>query len=165
MYPEASVVYTDTNGTTYDVPCYVPGKAKEVSDADCPAPFVHPHADDHAEICILPCPVPAYTDDEYTLMWMISNLIELFGFCLNLFMLCTWMLEKSLWKQPYQLKFCVGAGIVYGAPPTDKKVPQKNASFQFQHSPFPNFFSGFVGTLPSLALKYKLACACETEEW
>jgi hypothetical protein len=115
MYPEASVVYTDTNGTTYDVPCYVPGKAKVVSDADCPAPFVHPHADHHAEMCILPCPVPAYTDDEYTLMWMISNLIELFGFGLNLFMLCTWMLEKSLRRQPYQLKFCVGAGIVYGA--------------------------------------------------
>jgi hypothetical protein len=78
--------------------------------------------------CIQACPVQAYTDGEYTTMWGISNGIGLIGFSFNLFMACTWLIagKKHFDKVPYQLKFCVFAGLLFS----------------------------LVATLPSLALKY-----------
>ena len=138
LYPEATSIYAFPNGSTQEVPCFIPGKA-EVQKADCPYPFVNPIADDHPESCIQPCPPAAYTDNEYTVMWAAANSIGLIGLCLNIFMACTWLIggRRFLSDQPYQLKFCVFAGILHGA----------------------------VETLPSLALKYNLACGCQTEEW
>jgi hypothetical protein len=101
---------------------------------------VNPVADDHIESCVQPCPVQAYTDEEYTWMWALSNSIGLVGFGLNSFMACTWIVaggKKCLSSQPYQLKFCVIAGLLFGV----------------------------IATLPSLALKYDLPCECATEEW
>jgi hypothetical protein len=70
-------------------------------------------------------------------MWAIKNGIELVGLSLNLLLSSTWVVAGNLSKQPFQVKFCVGAGLLLGA----------------------------IGTLPSLALKYELPCECETEEW
>ena len=138
LYPLASSVYTFEDGTTAAVPCFVPGKAQRTK-ASCPYPFVTPIADDHFKSCVQPCPVGAYTDSDYTWMWGIGNSIGIVGFSMNLFMACTWFIEggKYFQKQPYQLKFCVFSGVIYG----------------------------MVGTLPSLILKYDLACDCPTEEW
>jgi hypothetical protein len=139
LYPVTSSVYTHDDGTNFDVPCFVPGEAKEIPKIQCPFPFVNPLAVDHISSCIQPCPSQAYTDAEYTLMWMISGGIGLAGMFLNLFMAFTWMIggKKYFSDQPYQLKFCVFAGLLFAA----------------------------VETLPSLALKYDLPCGCETEEW
>ncbi len=72
-------------------------------------------------------------------MWGFSNGIGTVGLLLNLFMALTWTIadKRDLMKTPYQLKFCVFAGLLFGA----------------------------VGTLPSFILKYDLPCTCETEEW
>jgi hypothetical protein len=72
-------------------------------------------------------------------MWGFANGIGLVGFFLNSFMALTWLLggKRCLSGQPFQLKFCVFAGILYGV----------------------------VATFPSLMLKYDLPCECETEEW
>ena len=139
LYPDAKSIYTLSDGSTQDVECFVPGAAREASGVECPAPFVSPIASDHLESCIQPCPVEVYTDEEYTMLWGLSNGIQLVGFALSLFMVSTWGLAgwKHFNAQPYQLKACVFGGILYG----------------------------LVGTLPSLVLKYDLACGCETEEW
>jgi hypothetical protein len=138
LYPEASVTYTQDDGSILDIACFIPGVA-EVQKVVCPLPFVNPLADDHLESCIQPCPVQAYTDDEYTLMWGFSNGIGVVGLSLNVFMAATWAngSRNEFSALPYQLKVCVFAGILYG----------------------------LVGTLPSLVMKYGLPCACETEEW
>jgi hypothetical protein len=138
LYPEKTVVYTDADGTSYDVSCFVPRTA-EVQTVQCPLPFVNPLAVDNVQSCIQSCPVSAYTDEEYTFMWSFSNGIGAVGLLLNLYMALTWTIadKRDLMKTPYQLKFCVFAGLLFGA----------------------------VGTLPSLILKYDLPCTCETEEW
>jgi hypothetical protein len=138
LYPETSVEYTDADGTSYDVSCFVPNTT-EVQRLQCPLPFVSPLAVDNVESCIQPCPVPAYTDEEYTFMWGFSNGIGAVGLLLNLFMAFTWAIadKRDLMKTPYQLKFCVFAGLLFGV----------------------------VGTLPSFIFKYDLPCTCETEEW
>ena len=138
LYPEASVTSTQGDGSFFDVACFTPGVV-EVQKVICPLPFVNPLADDNLESCIQPCPVQAYTDDEYTLMWGFSNGIGVVGLSLNVFMAATWAMgsRKEFSALPFQLKVCVFAGILYG----------------------------LVGTLPSLVMKYELPCACETEEW
>jgi hypothetical protein len=138
LYPETSVTYAKDDGSFLDVACFEPGVA-EVQKGKCPFPFVIPLADDHLESCIQPCPVQAYTDDEYTMIWGFYNGIGVVGLFLNVFMATTWAVagRRHFSTLPYQLKVCVFAGIVYG----------------------------IVGTLPSLMMKYDLPCACETEEW
>jgi hypothetical protein len=139
LFPETSSVYTMPDSTKHNVACHVPGAAKEVAKFECPRPFVNPIADDHIQSCIQPCPVQAYTDDEYTVMWTVANGVGLVGLFLNLFMACTWVIagRRHFYKQPFQLRWCVLAGILFG----------------------------IIATLPSLALKYSLACECETAEW
>jgi hypothetical protein len=138
LYPETFITHTHADGTADNVTCFVPGAA-EVPKVDCPYPFVNPISATHTESCTQPCPVQAYTDSEYTLMWGFSNGIGLVGYFLNVFMALTWFLggRRCLSEQPFQLKFCVFAGILYG----------------------------MVATLPSLMMKYDLPCECETEEW
>jgi len=138
LYPEKSFEYTLFDGTVRDVQCFIPGEAKEAARFGCPQPFVNPIDDNHVESCIQPCPVQAYTDEEYSVMWAISNGIGIIGLSLNLFMTCTWMIagKRIRSKLPYQLKFCVFAGLLFG----------------------------MLGTLPSLILKYDLPCECDTEE-
>ncbi len=138
LYPETSVRYMQDDGSIFDVACFEPGVV-EVQKVTCPFPFVNPLADDRLESCIQPCPVQAHTDDEYTLMWGLSNGIALVGLSLNVFMAATWAIggRKYFSTLQYQLKVCVFAGIVYG----------------------------LAGTLPSLIMKYELPCACKTEEW
>jgi hypothetical protein len=138
LYPETSVVYTKADGTTYDVSCFAYG-VMEVPKVDCPYPFVNPLSSENVQGCIQPCPVQAYTEDEYTSMWRWFNGIGMVGLILNLYMAATYALagKKQFSKTPYQLKFCVFGGILYGV----------------------------VGTLPSLVMKYDLPCSCTTEEW
>jgi hypothetical protein len=71
-------------------------------------------------------------------MWALSNGIGMVGFASNLFLACTWLIagKSHLSEQPYQLKWCIFAGLAHG----------------------------LVGTFPSLILKYDLPCECETEE-
>ena len=136
LYPETSAKYTGPQGT-YDVPCTIPG-AVEIPETSCPDPFVTPLAVDSVVPCIQACPVQAYDDNEYTAMWATSNGVGIIGFALNLFMACTWFIagKQHLSDQPFQLKWCIFAGLVYG----------------------------LVATFPSLILKYGLPCECETEE-
>jgi hypothetical protein len=140
MYPKTTSVYTHSDGTTQEVPCFSPDKASEVPQIKCPYPFVNPLAINSIVSCIQPCPVQAYTNEEYTIMWGISNGIGLLGFGLNWFMLLTWLSASNgkvgIRNQSLQLIICIIAGILYG----------------------------IVVTLPSLAMKYELACECPTEE-
>jgi hypothetical protein len=86
LFPNASSTYTDSNGIVHNVPCFIPGEAPDAGEIKCPYPFVNPLADDHLASCIQPCPVQAYTDEEYTWMWGISNGIAIVGFSMNVFM-------------------------------------------------------------------------------
>jgi hypothetical protein len=70
-------------------------------------------------------------------MWAIKIGIELVGVLLNLFMSLTWLIAGNHSKQAFQVKFCVGAGLLLF----------------------------LVETLPSMVLKYELPCECKTEEW
>ena len=81
-----STLYTLPDSTTREVACFVPGEITEIPQIECPHPFVNPLAIDHVESCIQPCPVQAYTDEEYTLMWGLSMGVGLVGFALNFFM-------------------------------------------------------------------------------
>ena len=65
-------------------------------------------------------------------MYIKINFCDAFGFVLNLFMICTWMLAgwQYFSDQPYQLKFCVFGGALFG----------------------------LIGTLPSLVMKYDNWC-------
>jgi hypothetical protein len=112
--------------------------AAEIPKIDCPYDFVNPLAADHLESCIHPCPVQAHDESEHTTMWALSNGIEVVGFALNLFLACTWFIagKRHLSDQPFQLKWCMFAGLV----------------------------CALVGTFPSLILKHDLPCECETEE-
>jgi hypothetical protein len=85
LYPEASSLYTRPDGTMLDVPCFTPGEAKEIT-LDCPDPFVNSIAKDSLEPCVQPCPVQAYSDSEYSLLWGLSMGIQLSGLFLNMFM-------------------------------------------------------------------------------
>ena len=138
LYPEVSSTYTLADGTDLDVECFAPGEV-EAAATECIFPFVNPRDEDHVEGCIQPCPVQAYTDEEYRRMWGVSNGIGLLGLILNMFLAGTWLLggKKHFNDAPYQLKFAVFAGLLYGA----------------------------VGTLPSLLMYSDLSCGCETEEW
>jgi hypothetical protein len=140
LYPKEFVQYADADGISFSVPCFIPGEAKRVTRS-CPAssaPFVSPLNPDRSETCIKPCPVPAYTDGEYSVMWAISSCIGTLGLGLNSFMACTWVLSgrKAFASIVTQLKACVFFGIMYG----------------------------LVETLPSLILKYDLPCETVTEE-
>jgi hypothetical protein len=91
MFPEVSSEYTDPKtGLQYSVPCYIPGAEAETEKNVCPDPFLVPNDENHPRTCILPCPVPAYTDDQYNIMWEASCTAAVIGLILNTFMVATW---------------------------------------------------------------------------
>jgi hypothetical protein len=138
LYPESSSLYTTKDGTEHAVSCFIPKEASDAAQADCPFPFVNPVDQGNIKPCVQACPVAAYSDEEYSAMWTPYVVVGTVGFLLNIFVVCTWALgkKKEFQALPFQLKFCVFAGIA--------------------------FF--LVGTLPVLMLKYDLPCFCETEE-
>jgi hypothetical protein len=139
LYPESSSAYSGDDGKMFDVPCFAPKRVEgAIIDTDCPSPFLASITPDHYQSCIQPCPVAAFTDEQYTVMWSFSVAMGVLGFLLNAFVACTWVLggKRLFKKQPFEIKFCVFAGICIG----------------------------LLDTLPSLVLKYDLPCACETAD-
>jgi hypothetical protein len=139
LFPESTSTYS-INGVQHHVPCTIAGQARgATAKIECPNPFVLPIDPNNAKSCVGPCPPPAYTHDEYSLMWMIFSVIGLLGFLLNIFMAATWTISgKRHFKDiAVQLKACVGFGLLYG----------------------------LTSTLPVVCLKFDLPCSCETEEW
>jgi hypothetical protein len=115
LYPEVSSMYVSVDGKEYESSCFVPRKASAVAKADCPYPFVNPIDENHLQSCIQACPTAAYTNEEYDTMWTVSVCIGTLGFGLNCYLVATWALggKKSFHALPFQLKFCVFAGIAY----------------------------------------------------
>jgi hypothetical protein len=158
-FPKEFSQYTSYDGITRDVKCYIPDEVQYVAKFDCPAPYKNPIDKDYAVSCIKPCPVNAYSDDEYSTMWLIVSLVGLGGFILNVFMVATWQIDKKKSKAlPYQLKSCAGFGISYGIVETlpvrsflpstrPSTLPSFLPSF---HPPFFYFFLPFFAFPPSL---------------
>jgi hypothetical protein len=89
----------------------------EDSIIECPKPFVPPIDADHPELCILPCPVPAFEDSEYSVMWIVASIIGMIGLVLNLFVALTWVIggKKAFDNTNFFLRMCVFYAILYGA--------------------------------------------------
>jgi len=138
LFPEEFSTYKTYDGVEYDVQCFVPGAEVVIEKVECPGDFVNPQDENHVKSCIKPCPVNAYTDDEYTIMWLLYVIVGMIGFVLNAFMVLTWtMAGKKVAKAvPLQLKCCTGIGLLFGV----------------------------VETIPVMVLHYDLPCTCETEE-
>jgi hypothetical protein len=135
LYPAASSSYTDWEGREHSVPCTSNGTAAEPMTFSCSGGFVN---SGDFRICIKTCPVNAYSDREYFMMWSASATVSCIGLFLNVFMAATWAIADSKFYAgiKFQIRFCVYAGILYGA----------------------------VSTIPMMALKFDLACECDTED-
>jgi hypothetical protein len=105
LYPMEFSTYVYPTGTSVEVSCFTQ-KEVQIQLADCPANFINPQDPNHIEPCVQRCPVAAYTDEEYTTMWMASNIVGVLGLFLNIFMACTWYLggKKAFRAVPHQLK-------------------------------------------------------------
>jgi hypothetical protein len=135
-FPVESSTWTHTDGVDYEVQCFVPDLEAKIAGIECPDPFM-PSL--NKEECVLPCPSPVYSLDEYTDMWAAASATAFIGFILNSFMAITWQIgtKKKFAAVPFQLRTCVGFGALYG----------------------------IIHTLPMLALKHDLPCGeCATEE-
>jgi hypothetical protein len=140
LYPEIFSTFTTPKGVSYDVSCTAPGTAAAAEKIECPAQWHNPIDESHVKPCVKSCLSAAYTNEQYDVMWGIASSIGLVGFVLNLFVALTWSLggRKVVENVPYQLQYCVFAGLLFG----------------------------LVVTLPALLLKDDLACEdCLTEEW
>jgi hypothetical protein len=138
LYPEEFSTYTTAEGEMYDVQCFISGEEPEAAAFVCPAPFLSPIEAQTSANCVKACPVPAYTIEEYDLMWVAYSIPSTVGLALNLFMCATWVLggKRSFNSQPFPIKLCVIGGLIYGC----------------------------IDTIPVLALKHDLPCSNETEE-
>jgi hypothetical protein len=119
LFPITSSVYTDPDtGILYETPCYTPNGEAMVESGVCPFPFLPPMTDElrGKSNCIKPCPVQAYSEDEYHDMWIISSAPACVGLLFNIYMTLTWYIggKKNLGGVPFYLKMCVGCGILYG---------------------------------------------------
>ncbi len=119
LFPSASSVYTDPDtGMLYESPCYTPNAEAVVESVVCPSPFLPPMTDEWRgkTNCIKPCPVQAYSDDEYHDMWIISSVPACVGLLFNIYMTLTWYIggKKNYESVPFYLKMCVGCGMLYG---------------------------------------------------
>ena len=135
-FPVQSSTWTHTDGSEYEVECFIAGLEAEIKSIECPDPFVPSLNDDE---CVLPCPSPVYSAGEYTDMWATASATAFIGFCLNSFMATTWLIgtKKKFAAVPFQLRLCVLFGMLYG----------------------------IIHTLPMMALKHDLPCGeCSTEE-
>ncbi len=136
LFPKSSSEYTLPDGTTHDIACTVRSFA-EAEAVECPAPFLPP-VKESAVSCVMPCPITAFSDGEYTLMWMFSVLPGIIGFILNTLLGATWLMggKSTLQKTPLAMRSTVVAGTCFV----------------------------IVNTFPSLILHTDLPCACETIE-
>jgi hypothetical protein len=119
LFPTTSSVYTDPDtGILYESPCYTLNAEAVVESVVCPTPFLSPMTDEWRgkANCIKPCPVQAYSDDEYHDMWIISSAPACVGLLFNMYMTLTWCIggKKKLLCVPFYLKMCVGCGMLYG---------------------------------------------------
>ncbi len=116
LYPVAASTYTWATGAKLEVPCSAQEKLVKSERPECPDSFVNPIIDPNSvkqcvkvvgyielhitlEDCftfschrlyLQPCPVAAYTDDEYTGMWATTHAVGLTGLLLNVYMAMTW---------------------------------------------------------------------------
>jgi hypothetical protein len=86
-------MYTDRDGQEFVVDCTIPGVTGGTTDITCPEPFLPPIKDDSMRNCIKPCPVNAYTFEEYDNMWLTSASVSTVGLVLNVYMAATWYLS------------------------------------------------------------------------
>ncbi len=119
LFPSVSSVYTDPDtGILYESPCYMPNAEAVVESVVCPSPFQPPMTDElrGKANCIKPCPVQAYTEDEYHDMWIISSAPACVGLLFNTYMTLTWYIggKNNFRSVPFYLKMCVGCGMLYG---------------------------------------------------
>jgi hypothetical protein len=119
LFPSSSSVYTDPDtGILYESPCFTPNATALVENVACPYPFLPPTTDEWRgkANCIKPCPVQAYSTDEYHDMWIISSAPACVGLLLNIYMTLTWYIggKKNFEGVPFYLKMCVGCGMLYG---------------------------------------------------
>jgi hypothetical protein len=119
LFPSTSSVYTDPDtGVVYESPCYTSNADAVVEIVVCPSPFLSPMTDiwRGKANCIKPCPVQAYSDDEYRDMWIISSAPACLGLLFNIFMALTWYIggKKIYQANPFYMKMCVGCGLLYG---------------------------------------------------
>ncbi len=119
LFPRTSSVYTDPDtGILYESPCHTPHAEAVIESVACPSPFLSPRTDEwRGKVnCIKPCPVQAYSDDEYRTMWIISSAPACLGLLLNIFMALTWYIggKKFSASNPFYMKMCVGCGLLYG---------------------------------------------------
>jgi hypothetical protein len=119
LFPNVSSVYTDPDtGILYESPCYTPNAEAVVESEVCPSPFLPPMTDEWRgkKNCIKPCPVQAYSEDEYHDMWIISSAPACVGLLFNIYMTLTWYIggKKYFAGVPFYLKICVGCGMLYG---------------------------------------------------
>jgi hypothetical protein len=119
LFPSVSSVYIDPDtGILYESPCYTPNAEAVIESVVCPSPFLPPVTDElrGKANCIKPCPVQAYSEDEYHDMWIISSAPACVGLLCNIYMILTWYIggKKFFWGVPFYLKMCVGCGMLYG---------------------------------------------------
>jgi hypothetical protein len=96
LFPVDYSTYTDGNGQQFEVPCTIPGIGPGVVDIICPDPFLPPTNEGDIRNCIKPCPVNAYTFEEYDTMWLTSASVSTVGLLLNLYMAATWYCVKPV---------------------------------------------------------------------
>jgi hypothetical protein len=68
LFPAESSLYTDPEtGILYNSPCFRPKAEAVIESIVCPSPFLPPTTDAFLGKlnCIKPCPVQAYSDEEY----------------------------------------------------------------------------------------------------
>ncbi len=119
LFPSVSSVYTDPDsGILYESPCYTPNAEAVVKSEVCPFPFLPPMTDElrGKRNCIKPCPVQAYSEDEYHDMWIVSIAPACVGLLFNSYMTLTWYIggKKNFGDVSFYLKMCVGCGMLYG---------------------------------------------------
>ncbi len=117
LFPLASSTYTFPTGTKVDVPCFAPNKVANIERTECPDSFVNSMDLNSTRQCVKvlngstrclhpsiacfshspflawhsqPCPVAAYTNEEYGRMWAGSNAVGVIGLVLNVYMCMTW---------------------------------------------------------------------------
>ena len=117
LYPDTASSCTDLDsGRLYDeVPCHhLPEYA--IDELVCPDGFLPPVDPSNPRRCLLPCPVPAFTESQYTTMWAAYSAVGTLGLLLNIYMILSWCLTgmKNFKKVHLQLRMCVFGGLLFG---------------------------------------------------
>jgi hypothetical protein len=138
LYPQAFSTFT-TPEAVYQVPCFEASSDTRDMSVQCPDGWTNPIDPYSAKPCVKPCISAAYSDSQYDVMWGIATFCGVCGYVLNGYLALTWILggRKVFDAVPFQLRFCVFAGLLYT----------------------------LIVTLPALLLKNDVACDdCRTEE-